>query len=320
MKDQYGDNVADGTSVDFYTTLGNVSPSSDTTIEGMAGTTLTSRIITGTARVTAISDPATGWVDVVFTVAPPFYINVVADPTSIGLNGQTSNIQATVKDIGGNNVADGTEVTFTTSLGALGSDTVTRTTTSGVATAELTSGTTAGTAVITATADSKYDVTEVVFNPDPPHTVTLTANPIAIPANGVSTSEIRATVTDQYGNLVADWTAVTFTTDLGSLGSSSVVKFTADGVVTATLTSSETAGLATVTATCEGKQAQTHVFFYSYLFKLHLPLILRAHSDGLGRAGFHPCGGLGLGCERSYLFGALYEEQKALTATAIRVR
>ena len=277
VKDQYGNNVADGTSVDFYTTLGDVSPSSDTTINGVAETTLTSEEDTGTARVTAISDPATGWVDVVFTVAPPFYINVVADPTSIGLNGQTSNIQATVKDIGGNNVADGTEVTFTTSLGALGSDTVTRTTTSGVATAELTSGTTAGTAVITATADSKYDVTEVVFNPDPPYTVTLTANPIAIPANGVSTSEIRATVTDQYGNMVADGTVVTFNTDLGSLGSDNVVMFTTEGVATATLTSNKSGGLATVTATCMGKQARTHVFFYGYLFEVYLPLTFKAY-------------------------------------------
>ena len=101
--------------------------------------------------------------DVIFTIGPPYYINVTANPTSIGLNGQTSDIQATVKDVGFNNVADGTVVTFTTSLGSLGSDTITRTTTSGVATAVLTSGTTAGTAVITATADSKYDVTTVII-------------------------------------------------------------------------------------------------------------------------------------------------------------
>ena len=299
VKDQYGDNVADGTSVDFYTTLGSVSPSSDTTIEGMAGTTLTSRIITGTARVTAISDPATGWVDVVFTVGPPFYINVVADPTSIGLNGQTSNIHATVKDIGGNSVADGTVVTFTTSLGALSSNTITETTTNGVATAVLTSGTTAGTAVIIATADSKYDTTEVVFNPDPPHTVRLTADPMAIPADGVSTSTLRAMVTDQYGNPVADWTAVTFTTDLGSLGSSSVVKFTADGVATATLTSSRDAGLATVTATCEGKQGTIYVSFDRYSFQLYLPVVLKAHSDGLG-----------LSCKTSSLFEAFWRRRK----------
>ena len=289
MKDQYGDNVADGTNVDFYTTLGSVWPPSDTTIGGMAGTTLTSGIITGTARVTAVSDPATGWVDVVFTVGPPFYVDVVANPTSIGLHGQTSDIQATVKDIGGNDVADETAVTFTTSLGTLGSTVVTKTTVSGVATAELTSETTAGTAVIIATADSEYDVVKVVFNPDPPYTVTLTADPVAIPADGVSTSTLQATVTDKYGNPVADWTPVTFTTDLGTLGGSdSVIRFTSGGVATATLISSTSDGLATVTAICEGNQKQIPVFFYPYLFKLHLPLILKAYSDGLGRARSYP--------------------------------
>jgi len=273
----------------------------------MAGTTLSSGIITGTARVTAISGPATGLVDVVFTVGPPFYVDVVANPTSIGLNGQTSNIQAMVKDIGGNLVADGTEVTFITSLGTLGSDTATRTTASGVAIAVLTSGTTAGTAVITATADSKYDITEVVFNPDPPYNVTVTADPMAIPADGVSSSTLRAMVTYQYGNPVADWTAVTFTTDLGSLGSSSVVKFTTDGVATATLISNRDAGLATVTATCASKQAQTQVYFYSYLFKLHLPLVLKSHFDSPG-----------LSYETSSLFEALWEEEKVLAVTRAR--
>ena len=272
VKDRYGNNVADGTSVEFYTTLGEVSPSSDTTIEGMAGTTLTSGIIKGTARVTAISGPAEGWVDVIFTVGPPFYVNVVANPTSIGLNGETSNIQATVKDIGGNNVADGTEVTFTTSLGTLGSDTVIKTTTSGVAEAILTSETTAGTAVITATADSHYHTTKVVFSPDPPHNVTVTADPMAIPANGVSTSAVQATVTDQYGNMVADGISCYFHTTLGTVWPS--FDTTLSGVAETTLTSSETPGLAAVTATCEGIEGTIHVsFYYSYLFKAHLPLI-----------------------------------------------
>jgi uncharacterized Zn ribbon protein len=275
VKDRYNNNVTNGTNVDFITTLGNVSPSSDTTEEGAAVTTLTSELIKGTARVTAISGPAQGWVDVVFTVGSPFYINVVADPTSISLNGQTSDIRATVKDIGGNNVADGTEVTFVTTLGTLGSDTVIKTTTSGVAEAVLTSGTTAGTAVITATADSRYHTTQVVFNPDPPYAVTVTADPMAIPANGVSTSAIRAKVTDQYGNAVVDGIACHFSTTLGTVWPS--FDTTLHGVAETTLTSSEDLGLATVTATCAGKQGTVHVSFYQYSFKLYLPVILKGH-------------------------------------------
>jgi adhesin/invasin len=274
VKDQYGNNVTNGTNVDFTTTLGTLSPSSNTTVGGMAGTTLTSGENIGTARVTAISGSASGWVDVVFTIGPPFYVDVVANPTSIGLNGQTSNIQAMVRDAGGNNVANGTKVIFITSLGALGSSTVTKTTTSGVAIAVLTSGTTAGTAVITATADSKYDVTEVVFNPDPPYTVTLTAEPWTIPADGISTSAVRATVTDRYGNLVANGTSCYFQTTLGTVWPSADT--THDGVAETTLTSSEDPGPATVTATCEGRQGTVYVIFY-YPLKLYLPVIRKAY-------------------------------------------
>jgi uncharacterized Zn ribbon protein len=273
VKDRYDNNVTNGTNVDFITTLGNVSPSSDSTEEGMAETTLTSELNKGTARVTAISGPAQGWVDVVFTVGPPFYINVMANPTSIGLNGQTSDIQATVKDIGGNNVADGTEVTFVTSLGILGSDTVIKTTVSGVAVAVLTSETTAGTAVITATADSKYHTTQVVFNPGPPHTVIVTADPVAISSNGVSTSAIGAEVTDQYGNMVADGISCSFDTTLGSIWPPSDT--TLNGVAETTLTSSEEPGTAQVRAICAGKQGTAYVSFLQYAFRLYLPVILK---------------------------------------------
>jgi uncharacterized Zn ribbon protein len=274
VKDQYGNNVTNGTTVFFDTNLGNVSPSSDTTEEGMAGTTLTSEDVKGTATVTAISGSVIGSVDVVFTIGPPFYVDVVANPTSIGLNGQASNIQATVKDVGGNNVADGTDVIFITSLGTLGSTTVTKTTTSGVATAILASETTAGTAVITATADSKYDIAEVVFNPDPPYTVTVTAKPWAIPADGISTSAVQATVTDQYGNLVADGINCNFHTTLGTVWPPSDT--TLNGVAETTLTSTEDPGLATVTATCEGKQGTAPIYFY-YTLNVYLPIILKAH-------------------------------------------
>ena len=273
VKDRYDNNVTNGTNVDFIYTLGSVSPSSAATDEGVAVTTLTSGIIKGTARVTAISGPAEGWVDVVFTVGPPFYINVAADPTSIDLDGQTSDIQATVKDIGGNYVANGTEVTFVTSLGLLGSDTVIKTTTDGVATAVLTSETTAGTAIITATADSKYHTTQVVFNPGPPDTVALTADPMAIPADGMSTSAVRATVTDQFGNLVVGSINCDFDTTLGSVWPP--FDATLNGVAETTLTSSHTSGLATVTATCAGKQDTIYVAFY-VVKRFYLPIIFKS--------------------------------------------
>ena len=96
----------------------------------------------------------------------PYTLTLVAHPTTLTV-GETSSLTATVKDYYDNNVADGTVVTFTTSLGAVGSQSVTKTTTSGVATATLTSQE-AGTASVTAMADSKYDTAYVTFNPGPP--------------------------------------------------------------------------------------------------------------------------------------------------------
>ena len=273
VKDQYGNNVTNGTNVDFFTTLGSVLPSSSSTDDGTAVTTLTSGIIMGTATVTAISDSEEGSVEVNFTRGSPFYINVVANPTNIALNGHTSNIQATVKDIGGNYVADGTEVTFVTSLGILDSDT--ESTVGGVAEVVLTSGTVAGTAVITATADSHYHTAGVVFSPDPLHAVTVTADPMAIPANGASTSAVRATVTDQYGNMVADGIGCSFHTSLGTVWP--LFDTTFNGVAETTLTSSETTGLAAVTAICGGIPDTIYVSFYVPAFKLYLPTIFKAY-------------------------------------------
>ena len=77
--------------------------------------------------------------------------------------GSTATLTATVTDAFGNNRPDGTNVTFTTTLGSVGSATVTKTTTNGVATATLTSSTAAGPATVTATADGISATTTVSF-------------------------------------------------------------------------------------------------------------------------------------------------------------
>jgi len=92
--------------------------------------------------------------------------------------------------------------------------------------------------------------------------VAITANPTSIPADGVSTSTITATVSDQYDNKVADSTVVTFTTDLGSLGSSTVTKTTTSGVATATLTAGTTPGVATITAASDSASDRTRVTLF----------------------------------------------------------
>jgi adhesin/invasin len=74
-----------------------------------------------------------------------------------------------------------------------------------------------------------------------------------LPADGLATTTLTATVQDRYGNMVLDGTPVTLTTNLGA-----VTPFTAatsDGVITATFQAGLEPGLGIVTATSEGISA-----------------------------------------------------------------
>ena len=84
---------------------------------------------------------------------------------------------ATIVDQYNNLVADGTSVTFASSLGSALSP---RTTTNGIATSTITS-TLAGTAHITATSGAASGTASIVYAPGSPFTVTLQANPTSLP-------------------------------------------------------------------------------------------------------------------------------------------
>jgi hypothetical protein len=92
-------------------------------------------------------------------------------------------------------------------------------------------------------------------------TVTLAADPINLLADGVSTSTLTATVKDAEGHNVADGTPVSFTTDRGILGSSTITKTTTNGAATATLTAPTERGIATVQAQSDNVSDYTAVFF-----------------------------------------------------------
>ena len=85
--------------------------------------------------------------------------------------------------------------------------------------------------------------------------ITLTASPTSIPADGFSSTIITATVTDSSGNLAPNGTSVTFTTDLGSFPwGTSFTGWTSGntGIVTVSLIAGTTVGIATVICTSEG--------------------------------------------------------------------
>ncbi len=187
-----------------------------------------------------------------FEAAPPTTVTLQADPTTTVV-GSSALLTATVLIGNGEPAADGTVVSFDTTLGAVSP--VTATTVGGVATAAINS-TVAGVATVTATVGTLEATTLVTFTPGAPYTLTLAADPTTLVVG--NSSALTATVTDQYGNAVADGTTVSFTTDLGTLANATAT--TSGGDAPNTL-SSTTPGAATVTATVGSLEATTLVTF-----------------------------------------------------------
>ncbi len=157
----------------------------------------------------------------------------------------------------------------------------------GVTTLTLTSAITPGVAQVTACANPACDSTEVHFATTGPQTLTLTASPTVIPADGVSTSTLSAEVLNGLGEPVADGTEVVFTTTLGSFPDEGVqagealtaTALTSGGVATLTLTSAITPGIAQVTA-CAGPACDsTGVRFrVAGMTNFYLPIILKSYA------------------------------------------
>jgi len=188
---------------------------------------------------------------------PPASVAISRDPASLAANNfSTADITVTVKDVAGNNVQDGTDVVLETSLGHFygnGLDTITSSTSSGVATTIYQAGTVTGTAQITATAQGGTDPsasTTIALVEATPAIITLSADPSSIPADGSTTSVVTAIVSDSLGGLASDGTTVSFQTTSGTLDGSgtTVDKALSGGQVTTDLRAT-VAGSATVTGT-----------------------------------------------------------------------
>jgi adhesin/invasin len=150
ITDLWGNPVADGTTVSFITDRGTLNPSTTTSADGLASTTLTSGPAAGVATVTAAAGDAQGTAQVTVLPGPPDSLQLSADPTQIPVGGYTSTLTARVYDQFDNAVADGTAVSFSTSKGSIAPTQMT--TLGGLAQTTLTSGSQSGIAVVTAQA------------------------------------------------------------------------------------------------------------------------------------------------------------------------
>ena len=273
-----GYTAPDGSVVNWTASRGNL-PLTGTTSSGVATALLTGITTPGHAVVTASEEcGAVVTAVIAFVPGPPAALTITAQHTLLPADGESSTVvTVTVRDAYGNPVDDGTPVVFQTTLGSMAP--LTTTTDNGLVTATLTATTTAGTARVSAVCDGRIAQVDVQFEPGPPAHLTLTANPTALTADGVSTSTLTVQVTDAYGNAVDDGTPITFTTNAGRftslqamrrpglgpagtlLSPQQVVEVTAGGVAQTVLVAPTTVGEATVTAVADGAGDDVQITF-----------------------------------------------------------
>ncbi len=278
VTDAWIDPVADSTVVTFTAAHGTVNPITTTTLSGQATSQLTADCVERTGVVvTATAGSAFTTTTVSFTApGAPTSLDVVAAPASIPAGTGAAVVTATVYDCRPGPVPNQV-VDFAASLGSLpGSGT---TDASGVVTVTLTAGAVVGTAYITATTDDLCDATAVVIEPGSLATVTVTAYPASIPANGTATSTISADVTDVYGNAVADGTGVTLDYSPTTLGSLAPLNFTTtNGSGSAVFTAGTVIGTVTITATAGSAVGTTLLTLTESIQYVYLPLVARNYT------------------------------------------
>jgi adhesin/invasin len=285
--------VKDGTVVVFdVTPQGDVEPlDGGRTSNGVAQAIITSGRVPGPATVWAWPEnwrnSVVGTFAITFLVGPPDRIEATAEPSRVPVGGNNAAIRVRVFDCGNYPVTDGTVVTFTLVSGGGILSPRTATTASGWAVATLTSPNETGLATVRIGSGAREVTVLVEYVPGPVFDILVTANPLSIAANGVSTSTIEAELRDRFGNYVADRTAVVFSTDLGNFPSGgSFTTSTTGGRARAILTSSAVPGMARVAATAGGKRGEAFVdFFYQptptptrppqRIWKTSLPVILK---------------------------------------------
>ncbi len=258
VKDQFG-NPMSGVSVSFavITGGGTVSPSDqDTNEQGKAQANWTLGPNPGKNEVQV---SVSGLSPVIFTAEGtlrPSSIEKVSGDDQTGVVGTDlpESLVVLVKDQLGNPLP-GATATFTVIQGdgkVNGENSVeVQTGVDGKASVALTLGTTAGTDnnIVQVSVEGVEQTLTFTASaqPGPAATVTVTASPDSLRADGSSTSTVTATVKDIYGNLIPTETVtVEISQGSGSLGN---VTNNNDGTYTATYTASTTPGTVIITAT-----------------------------------------------------------------------
>jgi Invasin, domain 3 len=268
-----------GTPVTFSTDLGrfgNGEQAYTVTTKDETGVVVVSFIAAstpGTATITATADTVSQKINILVGLAAGG-ITLTADPPRIPPDGTSSSaITATIISSAGDPIAMGTPVTFTTTLGLFANGTqtypITTVNATGVITVALISSTIQGTAEVQCWVGGMSQSIRIEFSEEDTNngtaSLSLSASPNSIPADGTSTSALTAAVRGEDGQPAAIGTSVVFTTTLGAFPNTNTT-YTATttdetGTITVSLTSGTTPGTASVEAESMGINQTTQVQF-----------------------------------------------------------
>lgn len=248
VRDAYDNLVSSPVEVTFTVGGGTLlEPATDTTTNGVIVNTLRSSTILGSVPITVvvagIASPVTKNIE--FIAGPPKSVNVSMTPTSPITVGIPVNFTLSVRDSVGH-ILPNVPITVSSSLGSIAPSSTGITDSNGQLQRTLFS-TQAGTGNLSVSSyNGNLTVSggSVTFLPDKAVQAVLSAAPTQIVADGVSTSQITALLTDRYSNPVPGVTPI-FSTNLGSLSGNGTTN--TSGVTTRILQSSTTLDAATIT-------------------------------------------------------------------------
>ena len=275
VTDCAGNGVQDGTVLTLTVdAMGTISPTVVTTLLGRARTTFWSKCTIGSSLVTASVDSLTFSTSVEIEPGPPDLILVDISPGTIRNCGGTAVVTATLWDVCGNLVKDGTPVLFSPQYYYVTTSPILGYTEGGMVTAEVTAGDKPLEAwplsqeqIDVTSGSAMPGFTNLWIKPGLPETVTVSPDRDEILING-NVNDYNITVTvrveDCSGTPVEDGTLVTLETDLGyfrETGMWNIAQPTVGGLVTATLTSESTAGEVTLAAEADSTVGTATVRF-----------------------------------------------------------
>lgn len=281
--------------VQFKTDLGRILTNVPTDSTGVAQSTFWSGGDIGRATIHAIVRNYAGGDSIVSADTTMIQVQIVSAPeiSQIKLEGlpnevlgpvqmtvmQTITFKARATNVLGNDVPNGTLITFSASLGSFMDseagvigDSIIVATVNGRATVTYNSGTNAGTGTITARVGNKFKSRDVVVSPGRPANISLKSF-VSVDGNMVEADTsfvgspnpifMKASLTDLYSNKVAT-KPVKFTTNLGTfINTTQTVTLNTDlnGDALVRFTPGLSAGAATINALANGDTLSTSLIF-----------------------------------------------------------